>query len=213
MQTIKVAMLAGKPHVGKSCLTRKLTGIGYDVLASDSEIMKRLFDLFPQEREKELHRKIGTPDAWKHLYDYADVDRLMRLHHRDWLARHAFPTQVVAEGWIYVKRHYRKQLYDAFAPNKIKGSDFRFRLVHYLPPKDVCAERHAKSIRKRLSPDDPFFARSPEDRRQIAEREYDNYVDTVFEPPTNDEPVQFETISEDYKIIQYLADFFAADDA
>ena len=189
----------------------KLTRIDCHVLESDREIMWRLFDLFPQERGEELHSRIAPGDHWKRLFDYVDVDRLMRLHHRDWLARNAFPRRIVAEGWIYVKRRYRRQLYDALQ-NKVKDTHFRFCLVHYLPPKDVCVERHAKSVRNRHGPDHPHFAKSPEEQRLVAEMEYDKHVQEIFEAP-NDELVRFKTIDDGDEVVQYLDDFFTATDA
>ena len=56
MTKIRFAMLTGDSNTGKSTVCKEVCSESeIQHLASDGEIMRRIFDLLPQEKDKKLH--------------------------------------------------------------------------------------------------------------------------------------------------------------
>ena len=78
---------------------------------------------------------------WQHKVNgKADCNRLIRLHHRDRVARHRQTEIIVAEGYPYMKKWYRDQVQDGL---QRLNQEFHYCLLKYDPPLPEQAERRA----------------------------------------------------------------------
>ena len=90
--------------IGKSTAAKNACAshTGAKVLENDT-LMQQLFDVVHLE-----HFPISDMQEWQHkVNEKADCSRLIRLHHRDWVACHRQTEIIVAEGYPYMKKWYR----------------------------------------------------------------------------------------------------------
>lgn len=172
-------MVAGPSAIGKSTICNTLAGerSGIIVLHNDHEVMHRIFDIV--HLRVEFVGTIGAPEAWRQgVNAKADCDRLIRLHHRDFIGRYWNNNIILAEGFVYMLDWYRQQIY-----NGLQGKlpcKFDFHFVLYRPDEETRIARYSHENRN-----NPYFqSLSPEAQRQHAIRLIDEgYAHFEF-PPT-----------------------------
>lgn len=113
MSEVSIVLLTGPSCAGKSHIQAELVK-DVPCLDNDVEVMKRIFDLLPKEADKKLHEHIGNEAMWRHITEYVDFNRLVRLLHRDWFFRERSPGRFVGIGWMYSRGEHRVHLQAAF---------------------------------------------------------------------------------------------------
>ena len=180
---------AGKTHAADEVANK--CGASILALHNDDEIMKPIFDLVPKPPgEPELHDIIDQIDRWKSIVSsHADCNRLIRLHHRDWIARHWDAEVVLADGYLYMFAWYRIQVCQAFAQIR---RPFKYLLVRYEPT----IEEHVRRACVKHGHGDANYAR--------------NFIRgqwSLFECPLSNEGIQLikvETPSELMEVVSNL---------
>ena len=142
MPELNIVLLTGPSCSGKTFLQSKLEERGVPCLDNDHEVMKRIFDLLPKEANKRLHEHIGSEAKWRHITQYVDFDRLVRLHHRDWFLRNGSPTAFVGVGWMYSREDHRKQVKGAF--QQVSEISSRITIARLIPTDEEFVERYCK---------------------------------------------------------------------
>ena len=142
MSELKMILLTGPSCGGKSFIQKKLEEEQIPCLDNDHEIMKRIFDLLPNEAAKRLHEHIGNERKWQHIRHYVDFDRMVRLHHRDWFMRNGSPSVFVGVGWMYSRDDHRRQVRSAF--QQVKGISASFTIARLVPTDDEFIARYCE---------------------------------------------------------------------
>ncbi|MBT5019481.1 hypothetical protein N8590_02540 [bacterium] len=198
----KIVFLTGASHSGKSHLVGELRKRDVaPIMESDIEIMGRVFDVL---NCPELKSEIGCPEKWKELYLSADVDRLIRLHHRDWFARNSFPKVAVLEGWIYSQSKIREQVYSAFS--QFSHLEFEYYFVHWKPDFKTFVERYLKREDRNAqeNPKHLFHKTRNFDKEAHASKQYEVYLKEKYRPPTAVEVVETYETDDNQQVIDLL---------
>jgi len=186
MSEVSVVLLTGPSCAGKSHIQAELEK-HVPCLDNDVEVMKPIFDLLPKEAVKKLHEHIGNEAVWRHITEYVDFNRLVRLHHRDWYFGNGSPGRFVASGWMYSRDEHRMQLQAAF---QHIGVSTKIAIARLMPTEDDFVTRYCeRQDRANVACWQHVTAEGPEARRNWALQQYMGYVKNDWQAPSDATPV------------------------
>ncbi|MFO0806732.1 MAG: hypothetical protein U0791_26805 [Gemmataceae bacterium] len=195
------AMLTSASAAGKTTDAVQIAAeLGCGLLHNDEEIACRTFKALKHD---EHCKYIGIPEKWSHLYDVADVDRLFRLHHRDWIARNPQHRMILAEGWMYCLPQHRQQVYDGL---RKLTDEWRFALIRYFPPFE---ERTRRYLKRHQEPLVKLYG-TDEGRKLAHAEEHLQKSIGYFTAPGDDEPVVFADLKTKDEVVAFLRRWIAA---
>ena len=185
---VDIILITGASCSGKTHLGKKLTELGIPILDNDYEVMKRIFDLLPRERSRELHKHIGNENVWRSVRDYVDFDRLVRLHHRDWFLRHGCPRAFGAVGWMYSRLDHRQQVANAFT--NVGSRCVTVKIARMRPLENVFVEQYFERLDNELENVawNSITKRGPDARKDHALTMYKKYFDNDWQAPVDGTP-------------------------
>lgn len=124
-------MLAAPGMIGKSYAAKSICKQYPSIACLENDaLMHQIFALVYIPEPKNV--PLNEVAQWqKRVNDKADCNHLIRLCHRDWVARHWKQPIVLAEGYAYMLEWYREQVCNGLAQ---LGYDLDFRLLKYSPP-------------------------------------------------------------------------------
>lgn len=181
---VSIILLTGASCSGKSHLGAAVSNQGIPVLDNDHEIMRRIFDLLPNESHRRLHEHIGDENAWKHIRLAVDFERLVRLHHRDWFLRNGCPKSFVAVGWMYSRRDHRQQVCSAFS--QLANYIVRLKIARLVPQECDFIQRYCERQDKaNTHPWQDITLRGPDARARHAKEMYQRYLKDDWQAPVD----------------------------
>ncbi len=181
-------MIGKSTAVKKACASIKVTSI----LENDC-LMHDLFALVRLPEPKKI--PINEVDEWRKKVDVnADCNRLIRLQHRDWVARHWQNSLLLAEGYTYMMRWYRDE---AIKGLNHLGYEFNYWLLKYNP---LISEQVERRVSKYA--DWKWESQSEAFHKARILEQWDH-----FESPATTENLHFREVNADQlrEIVEYLA--------
>ena len=130
-------MITGAGMMGKSTAAEGVRKANPEIaLLTCDELMLNMFAI-----ARQAAMPINDMQRWRDTVNQSvDCDKLIRLLHRDFIARNYAASVVLADGYVYMKEWYRQQVISGLGQ---LGAEFDYWLLKYAPPIEEQIRRRA----------------------------------------------------------------------